>query len=501
MRLVNGIAILPAFLTAVNAASILFRGGTVIAFNKQTQGLQIIRDGSVLVTNDHIAGVFDSAPTRIPGGTEIVNARGKIITPGFIDTHRHGWQTAFKTMASNTTLIEFFGRYSSFVAPFFWNATDIYDSQLAGLYEALNAGVTSSLDHATHTWSKDAAEAGLQACIDSGARVFWGFTFANLTGLITVEQLYPVFRDMAKKPGLKDSPTTLGIAYDGWGPNPNVGEINKIMALAKELNVSVITTHSLQGPWGFNNSPEDIHALNYLNISIPIVFSHASFLTPTGADLLRSTNQYISITPESEMHYGQTHPVSYSIQDQASLGVDTHITFSTDILTQSRIWLQQARYERYLDVLEQDKLPRSNPMSVEQAFLLATRHGALALRRPDLGIIAEGAKADLLVWDGTSPAMLGWVDPVAAVILHASVGDIEAVLVDGKWAKRGGKLVARGWPEARARFLRSAQRLQAVWRGMPLPEPPAEFNGRPVVDPVRVDALRGPGDGYGNVYI
>jgi cytosine/adenosine deaminase-related metal-dependent hydrolase len=233
MRSVNGIAILPVFLTAVSAASILFRGGTVIAFNKQMQGLRVIRDGSVLVTNDRIAGVFDSAPTRVPGGTEIVDIRGKIITPGFIDTHRHGWQTVFKTMASNTTLIEFFGRYSSFVAPFFWNATDIYDSQLAGLYEALNAGVTSSLDHATHTWSKDAAEAGLQACIDSGARVFWGFTFANITDLITVEQLYPVFRAMAKKPGLKNSPTTLGIAYDGWGPNPNVGEINKIMELAK----------------------------------------------------------------------------------------------------------------------------------------------------------------------------------------------------------------------------------------------------------------------------
>ncbi|KAK4165598.1 amidohydrolase family protein [Cladorrhinum sp. PSN259] len=503
MRPVNGIVtVLPLFLSAVSAASILFKGGTVVAFNKQTQGLQVIRDGSVLVEDDRITGVFTSAPTRVPPRTEIVDIAGKIITPGFIDTHRHGWQTVFKTMASNTTLLEFFGRYSSFVAPFFWNASDIYDSQLAGLYEALNAGVTTSLDHATHTWSKDAAEAGLQACIDSGARVFWGFTFANITGLITVEQLYPVFRNMSAKPGLRNSPTSLGIAYDGWGPNPNVGEINKIMALANELNVSVITTHSLQGPWGFSNSPEDIHALNYLNISIPIVFSHASFLTPTGADLLRSTNQYISITPESEMHYGQAHPVSYNIQDQASLGIDTHITFSTDILTQARIWLQQARYERYLDVLKQNKLPGSNPMSVEQAFLLATRNGALALRRgDDLGGIFVGAKADLVVWDGNSPAMLGWVDPVAAVILHASVGDIDDVLVDGKWAKRGGKLVARGYPEARTKFLRTAKRLQAVWRNMPLPEAPAEFNGNPVIHPQRVDVLRGPGDGYGNIYI
>lgn len=227
------VAILPVFLTAVSAASTLFKGGTVIAFDKQTQGLRVIRGGSVLVEDDRITGVFDGSPGKLPPKTETFDAAGKIITPGFIDTHRHGWQTAFKTMASNTTLLEFFGRYSSFVAPFFWTDKDIYDSQLAGLYEALNAGVTSSLDHATHTWSKGAADAGLQACIDSGARVFWGFTFANLTGLITVEELYPIFRDMVAKKGLKNSPTTVGIAYDGWGPNPNVGEIDKIMDLAK----------------------------------------------------------------------------------------------------------------------------------------------------------------------------------------------------------------------------------------------------------------------------
>lgn len=265
--------------------------------------------------------------------------------------------------------------------------------------------------------------------------------------------------------------------------------------------MSAITTHSLQGPWGFKNSPEDINTLNYLNISIPIIFSHASFLTRQGAELLREPNQHISITPEFEKHYGQTHPVSYNIQDQAFLGIDAHMAFSTDILTQARIWLQQSRYERYLDVLEQDKVPRSCLMSAEQAFLLATRHGGLALRRDDLSIIAEGAKADLIVWDGSSPAMLGWVDPVAAVILHASVGDIEGVLVDGKWAKKGGKLVAKGRPQAREKFLKTAKRIQQVWKGLPLPEPPAEFHGHPVVDPVRIVVLRGPGDGYGDVYL
>ncbi|KAJ6479390.1 hypothetical protein DFH09DRAFT_1466058 [Mycena vulgaris] len=80
-----------------------------------------------------------------------------------------------------------------------------------------------------------------------------------------------------------------------------------------------------------------------LNSSLAFVFAHTSSLTPPEARLLREFNQYVSITPESEMHYGHGDRGSYLIQDQASLGVDTQFTFSVDIIGQMRIWLQCTR--------------------------------------------------------------------------------------------------------------------------------------------------------------
>jgi cytosine/adenosine deaminase-related metal-dependent hydrolase len=233
------------------------------------------------------------------------------------------------------------------------------------------------------------------------------------------------------------------------------------------------------------------------------VFSHASFLTYQELQLLEKANQYISITPESEMHFGHTHPHSHLATDQAALGVDTHFTFSADILTQARIWLQKVRYLIFNGPLELWRVPSNNPMSVNQAFLLATRNGGLALRRPDLGVITEGAKADLLVWDGTSPSMLGWNDPVAAVILHASVGDIEHVLVDGKFVKRDGKLTNTDYPAIKDKFLQSAKRIQSVFleRPRPVPEKGEHFGGEnaggELMEVVQVDVLRGDGSGYG----
>ncbi|KAK5652041.1 hypothetical protein OQA88_10944 [Cercophora sp. LCS_1] len=487
------------------ASPILFTGGTIIAFDRATNGLSVIRNGSLLTVNDRITHVASTPPSSLPPSTETVDITGKILTPGFIDTHKHGWQTVFKTIASNTSLVEYFNRYGEFSAAGVLSADDVYISQLAGIIEAYNAGTTTILDHAHHTWSPATAAAGLRASVDSGGRIFWAYAFHNIT---TLDFLIPAqLADFRRLHANHTSPTvSLGIAYDAFTPsNPNTDEIHSIVSLAKELNVSVITTHQVGGPYGIDNSPELLHSFAILNTSIPVVFSHASFLSAQGAELLRQTNQFISITPESEFHYGHTHPHSHLIQDQASIGVDTHFTFSGDILTQTRIWLQSVRRILYADVLERWRVPRNNGMSVHQAFLLATRHGGLALRREDLGVIEVGAKADLVVWDGEGPALLGWRDPVAAVLLHASVGDVEAVVVDGKWVKRERKILFSGYERVKERFLESAKRVQdaliekeSVYPGVGEVWGPSGFV---VAEAEVVDSLRGVGDGYGDVFL
>lgn len=250
------------------------------------------------------------------------------------------------------------------------------------------------------------------------------------------------------------------------------------------------------------NSPEDLHRVGILNSSTPIVIAHAAFVDARGAMLLRSTNKHISITPESEMHYGHLHPTSHLIMDQASLGVDTHFTFSSDILTQARLWLQTTRYRVYQNTIDRWQLPAVNPFSVNQAFLLATRNGGLALGRKDLGVIYPGARADIIVWDGGSPSMLGWADPVAAVILHANVGDITHVLVNGEFKKRDGRLVIEGYADVKRRFLESAKRIQAALKAKPLPSRDGNFlTGYPYGYVPQLDSQRGEGTGYGPNFV
>lgn len=201
---------------------------------------------------------------------------------------------------------------------------------------------------------------------------------------------------------------------------------------------------------------------NVHRTGLPIILSHAGFLSEEDMRALREHDLFTSITPESEDHYGHGQITGRLISDQASLGVDTAWTFSADILGQARLWLQTVRNSNYQKTLDKGVLPKENPMKVEQAFLLATRQGGRALRRSDIGVLQVGAKADLIVFNGESPNMIGWRDPVAAVMLHANTGDIEHVLVGGEFRKRDFKLVNMklAWSDLRAKFLEAARRIQ-----------------------------------------
>lgn len=136
-------------------------------------------------------------------------------------------------------------------------------------------------------------------------------------------------------------------------------------------------------------------------------------------------------------------------------------------------------------------------MSVNQAFILATYNGARAFHRDDLGIIAAGAKADLVIYDGNSPNMIGWKDPVAAVILHSNVGDVEHVLVDGTFVKRDGRLVGPEVQDINRRFLASAKKIQSIYEEMPQTVVEGEYlPGVPYEHLDIVDVVRGNGTGY-----
>lgn len=209
--------------SAARGSDTLFKGGTVLSFDNVTESVKVLYNTSVLVSGSQIVSIFpQSQNVTLSPGTEVIPLEGKIMSPGFVDTHRHLWQSAFRTLGSNTSLAEYFFRYSEFTqAGTVFTPEDVYYGQIIGIYESLNAGVTSILDHAHHTWSNATALAGLNASIASGARVWWCYAFHNLTNGYTREDQLADFEYLSKYgPWRNSSTTTLGLAYDPISLDP-----------------------------------------------------------------------------------------------------------------------------------------------------------------------------------------------------------------------------------------------------------------------------------------
>ncbi len=75
-------------------------------------------------------------------------------------------------------------------------------------------------------------------------------------------------------------------------------------------------------------------------------------------------------------------------------------------------------------------------------FDAATLGGARALGRDDLGRIAPGAKADLVLWKTASWGMTPLRDPVKNIVFNANAEDIDRVYVNGRLVVDGGKVLA-----------------------------------------------------------
>lgn len=87
----------------VSKGTLLLHNGTVLIHDDNNH--VIPRPYSVLISDGEIAKISQSIVP--PDGCEVIDCTDKIISPGFIDTHHHGWQTQLKGRHANEQLLEY----------------------------------------------------------------------------------------------------------------------------------------------------------------------------------------------------------------------------------------------------------------------------------------------------------------------------------------------------------------------------------------------------------
>jgi 5-methylthioadenosine/S-adenosylhomocysteine deaminase len=419
---------------------LLLRGGTVISMDPQVGDLE---RGDVLVEDDRIA---DVRPT-IDADAEVIDATGRIVIPGFVDTHRHTWEAAIRGCAPDATLDDYFVEILDTFAPLY-RPEDVYASNLAGSLECLNAGITTLVDWSHINNTPDHPDAAVTALQETGIRAQYAYGSANTsiqkywfdsTEVIPADDVRRI-RDTYFSAG--DGLLTMALATRGPGFCRDE-VVRAEWEMARELGIPITVHVAMARYAGRYAMVEQLDRLGLLGSDTTYI--HCCYFSDHEWLRVQETGGKISIAPQIELQMGHGWPpVNKAVQFglRPSLSIDVVTTAPGDIFTQIRAAFGAERARVNAVAWEQYTPVPETMLTARQMLEMATVNGAYVAGVEDrTGSLTPGKKADIVVIDARALNVAPVIDPVAAVTLSADVSNVETVIVDGVIRKRDGRLL------------------------------------------------------------
>src|SRR5580693_2590594 len=436
---------------------ILIQGGHVVTVD---QNLGDFVDGDLRVRDGVIAEVGPRLVASTPDA-EVIDARGRLVIPGLVDTHRHVWQGAIGGFTPQITGAGYDPAVLRGIAPRH-TADDVYAGTLWGALQALDAGITTIGDWAHNLQSAEHADADLRGLQESGIR---GYFLYGGPGPAMEEPNPPHpldarrMRDEQFADGVNGR-LRMGMALRG--PCFTSAERNaKDFAFARELGLP-ISIHV-----GMAGTSDAIIVLDRFGLlGSDVNYVHANMLTDREFDLIAKSKGTISVTPSTDMlmQFGTFPATGPALQRgiRSGFGVDTICSCGTDIFSEMRLALAAERSRANAPALSRGEQVPTVALHQRDMLRLATIDGARVWNMDDeVGSLTPGKQADVTVIDMRSPHLDGYGDPIATMVLGAGPADVETVIVGGDILKRDGKLVGDHVGKARDLMLASRERLRA----------------------------------------
>ncbi len=425
----------------------------------------LVISGATLITMDQQRNIIENGTIKIKDGTIIslesgldqqvslenldcpkINASGKYIFPGFINTHTHIFQTLIRGFGQDLPVWEWF---KAVLDPVVENLTvsDAYISAKLGSIEAIKSGTTTILDYNYPHPYPGMAEETIRAFQEVGirgilARGIIDTGDAHKKIIHSTKFELDACNDLLQKyHNLSDRMISIWLApYVVFSTSKNAFIQSKELADHYQtwLTVHAATPSAIEGSlalYGVNDVAfED--SIGFLGPNVLAVHCCAN-LSEDVLNIFRDRDVKISHNPVSNAYLGEG---IAQITEMVEKGIKVSLATDGPASNNNQDMLTVIKFAALLQ-----KVRKLDPtaLSAWKVLEMATIEGAHCVGMQDcIGSIEVGKNADLIIVDLDTPSTVAYADPVSSLVYSATQENIKTVVVNGKVVMQDRKLLS-----------------------------------------------------------
>ncbi len=435
-----------------SSRELLIKGGTILTMDPATGDLE---RGDILIRGNKIVRIAAhiDAPTA-----QVIDARGRIVIPGFVDTHRHAWEGQLRRINPNSADLDDYiaGTHASFATHY--RPQDMYIGNLLTSLGALDSGITTLIDNSHNSRSIDHARAAIDALAFAGIRAVHA-PGAPLAGKWHQASWY---EDLARlheerfagQDGLITMGMMVSLEREQWAVGRGLGIPLITEFFGQEMSAQLPAMHR-DGLLGPDN-----------------IFNHCTDLSTEAWHIIRDTGIRVDVCPRSDSQwalatgmFGYQAALDHGIRPGFS--VDNESAYSGDMFAEMRTALYLQRSAAQALRFKGDQHAPA-PVTLRQLLQAATIDGAaVAGLAHKTGSLAVGKEADIVLINANDINLYPSNNALGTVVSAAERSNVETVIVGGHIRKRDGKLqgvnfdALRELTESSRRYLFKAVGFQA----------------------------------------
>jgi 5-methylthioadenosine/S-adenosylhomocysteine deaminase len=412
---------------------LLIKGGAVMSMDPAVGNFET---GDVLIEGSKIVelGASIDAPDAA-----VIDAKGKIVIPGFVDTHHHQFETAMRGALANAILIND-GRpenarnyYETMLQGFSMalGPDDVYVNELFGSIAQLDAGVTTVMDVSQIHHSPEHSDAAIEGIRDAGRRSVFGY----FEGWGEAAR-YPGDAKRIREQYFSSDDSLVTMVMGGEIYLPGYEEAWKV---GRELDLQ-IALHVV-GTFGMQPTFDELGKAGQFGPDN--IFIHMTGMSDEGWKYAADAGAHVSLSVPIEMHMRHGTPPIQKALDMGmslSLSTDVECTMTADFFTQMRSFVTLQRMHVNAKALAGEDYPTM--VTTTDAIRTATMGGAKGLRLDDrIGSLTPGKEADIVLLDAEAINVTPLNNVPGAVVTLMERSNVDTVLVAGQVKKWRGVLL------------------------------------------------------------